>query len=153
DYVSGTTVFINPNSPPGGFTVSGTSSGADSIVFPDVFSGSDGGSEAPGVDHPYAWNTDPGFGGPTSFDVKASSSGVQSDPVSFTVSADSVAPVSSITCGGVACQSSAYAGAVTVALAAADDVGGAGLRAIHYTLDGSTPTLSSPVYGGSFVVS
>src|SRR5207245_4470136 len=94
--------------------------------FPDVFSGSDGGSEAPCVDHPYAWNTDPGIGGATSTEVQASTLGMQSDPVSFTVSADSVAPVSSITCGGVACQSSAYAGAVTVARSDERGVGGVG---------------------------
>src|SRR4029077_6397134 len=92
-----------PGSPPGGFTVSGTSSGADSIVFPNVFGGGGGGSESPGVAHPYSWSSDPLLAGPTSFDVKASSSGTLSAATSFVVSPDSSVPVSSVTCGGVAC--------------------------------------------------
>ncbi len=39
---------------------------------------------------------------------------------------------------------------MTIALAATDNTGGSGVKAIHYTTNGSTPTLSSPTYTGSF---
>src|SRR5207247_6443183 len=82
--------------------VSGTSSGADSIGFPDGFRCGVGGSGARHTGPTRAWSTDVWSAELLSFAVTATNTGVQSDPVSFTVSADSVAPVSSITCGGVA---------------------------------------------------
>src|SRR2546425_12643415 len=105
-----------------------------SVQFPTVFVSGDGGAAQTSspFSRTYGWTLGASASGAKM--VTATSNGGSSS-ASFTVSPDSVAPVSSITCGGVACQSSAYAGAVTVALAAADDVGGAGLRGIHYTLE------------------
>jgi peptidoglycan/xylan/chitin deacetylase (PgdA/CDA1 family) len=64
---------------------------------------------------------------------------------------DSSAPVSAITCNGTTCGGTAYGGSVTVGLSASDDA--AGVAAIRYTLDGSEPTTTSPLYGEPFSVS
>ena len=64
---------------------------------------------------------------------------------SQTVQIDAVAPVSTGTCNATACSTGWYHAAVTVALSGSD-AGGSGLAAIHYTLDNTTPTASSPVY-------
>jgi peptidoglycan/xylan/chitin deacetylase (PgdA/CDA1 family) len=63
-------------------------------------------------------------------------------------SADAVAPTTTISCNGSPCQSTTYAGTVYVSLSATDL--GSGVASTHYTLDGSTPTLSSPTYTGQF---
>ena len=65
-------------------------------------------------------------------------------------SVDTTAPVTTISCNGSSCQSSAYTSTVSVALAATDT--GTGVASTHYTTDGSTPTLSSPTYTGPFPV-
>jgi N-acetyl-beta-hexosaminidase len=67
------------------------------------------------------------------------------------VAPDTTPPVSSITCGGGACSSAWYTSSVSVALSATDS-GGSGVASIHYTTDGSDPTLSSPTYGAPFSV-
>ena len=67
------------------------------------------------------------------------------------VDVDTVAPVTSIKCNGKACSSGWHDAAVKVTLAATDS--GSGVAAIHYTTDGSTPTLASPVYGAPFTLS
>jgi peptidoglycan/xylan/chitin deacetylase (PgdA/CDA1 family) len=58
--------------------------------------------------------------------------------------ADTVAPSTTISCNGSPCQSSTYGSAVNVALSPTDR--GSGVASTHYTLDGSTPTQSSPTY-------
>jgi peptidoglycan/xylan/chitin deacetylase (PgdA/CDA1 family) len=63
-------------------------------------------------------------------------------------SVDTTAPVTTISCNGSPCQTSAYTSTVSVALAATDT--GTGVASTHYTTDGSTPTLSSPAYTGPF---
>ena len=63
-------------------------------------------------------------------------------------SADTAAPATTIACNSSPCQSSTYTGTVTVALSATDL--GSGVGSIHYTTDGSTPTLSSPAYNSPF---
>jgi len=67
------------------------------------------------------------------------------------VQIDATAAASSISCNGSACLGTAYQGPVTVALSATD--GESGVAAIRYTLDGSEPTASSPLYGEPFTVS
>ena len=69
---------------------------------------------------------------------------------SAVTSADTSAPVTTITCNGTACSNSPYSGVVSVALAATDT--GSGVASTHYTTDGSDPTQSSPTYTGPFNV-
>jgi len=64
---------------------------------------------------------------------------------------DNTAPVSSIACNGSTCSSTAYTAPVSVSLSATD--AGSGVGAIRYTVDGSDPTASSPLYSGPFAVS
>ncbi len=63
-------------------------------------------------------------------------------------SADTSAPTTAISCNGSPCQSSTYSGTVEVTLQPTDL--GSGVASTHYTVDGSTPTLSSPTYTGQF---
>lgn len=63
-------------------------------------------------------------------------------------SADTAAPTTTIACNGSPCQSSTYAGTLSVTLSATDL--GSGVASTHYTTDGSTPTQSSPTYTGPF---
>jgi peptidoglycan/xylan/chitin deacetylase (PgdA/CDA1 family) len=58
---------------------------------------------------------------------------------------DATPPVSQITCDGGTCQSGFYNHSVSAALSASD-VGGAGLKEIRYTTNGSDPTTSSTLY-------
>jgi peptidoglycan/xylan/chitin deacetylase (PgdA/CDA1 family) len=60
--------------------------------------------------------------------------------------ADTVAPSTAISCNGSPCQSSTYGRTVNVALSATDP--GSGVASTHYSLDGTTPTQSSPTYTG-----
>jgi peptidoglycan/xylan/chitin deacetylase (PgdA/CDA1 family) len=63
---------------------------------------------------------------------------------------DTAAPSSSIACNGAACSSGTYNEAVSVSLSATDS--GSGVGEIHYTTDGSDPTLFSQLYTGPFGV-
>jgi peptidoglycan/xylan/chitin deacetylase (PgdA/CDA1 family)/archaellum component FlaF (FlaF/FlaG flagellin family) len=68
------------------------------------------------------------------------------------VKIDTLPPSSSIACNAAACQNGYYGSAVSVSLAAAD-TGGAGLREIRYTTDGSDPTATNGnTYLGPFSV-
>jgi hypothetical protein len=67
-------------------------------------------------------------------------------------SSDTTPPATTISCNGQACSSSAYSAPVTVALSATDD-GGSGVAATRYTIDGTDPSTSSPLYGGPFTLS
>lgn len=63
-------------------------------------------------------------------------------------SEDTSPPATTIACNGSPCQSSAYTQTVYVTLPSADL--GSGVASTHYTVDGTTPTLSSPAYTGAF---
>jgi peptidoglycan/xylan/chitin deacetylase (PgdA/CDA1 family) len=65
-------------------------------------------------------------------------------------SADTTAPATTISCNGSPCQSSGYTGTVSVTLSPADL--GSGVASTHYTLDGTTPSQSSPTYTGPFAL-
>src|SRR5258707_1015831 len=69
---------------------------------------------------------------------------------STAISADMVAPATTISCNGAPCASTAYTSTVSVSLAATDL--GSGVASTYYTTDGSTPTTSSTVYAGPFTV-
>jgi peptidoglycan/xylan/chitin deacetylase (PgdA/CDA1 family) len=64
------------------------------------------------------------------------------------LSADTTAPVTTISCSGSPCAPTTYTSTVTVALTPSDI--GSGPASTHYTTDGTTPTLSSPTYTGTF---
>ena len=64
---------------------------------------------------------------------------------------DVTAPTSAIACDGGACSAGWYTGPVRVTLSATDDA--SGVAAVRYTLDGSEPTASSPLYTGPLAVS
>jgi peptidoglycan/xylan/chitin deacetylase (PgdA/CDA1 family) len=64
---------------------------------------------------------------------------------------DSTPPTTTIACNGSQCSAS-YIGSVTVSLSATD-TGGSGVAATYYTIDGTTPTTSSSVYSGAFILS
>jgi hypothetical protein len=65
---------------------------------------------------------------------------------------DTAPPTTSIACDTAACSSGWYRKAVSVTLAATD-AGGSGTAVTRYTLDGTTPSASSPVYTGPIGVS
>ncbi|HET6987978.1 MAG TPA: chitobiase/beta-hexosaminidase C-terminal domain-containing protein, partial [Kribbella sp.] len=67
------------------------------------------------------------------------------------ITIDNIAPTSSIACDGAACLAGGYNHVVRVTLPATD-AGGAGVKEVRYTLDGSTPTSSSTLYTANFFV-
>jgi peptidoglycan/xylan/chitin deacetylase (PgdA/CDA1 family) len=71
-----------------------------------------------------------------------------------TISIDTVAPSSSISCNGAGCASSFYTQAVSVTLSATDNTGGSGVSSIVYTTDGSEPsTTNGTTYAAAFTIS
>ncbi|MDQ1715456.1 MAG: hypothetical protein QOC60_1401, partial [Frankiaceae bacterium] len=66
------------------------------------------------------------------------------------VSADAIAPTTTIACNGAACASTAYTSTVYASLTATDV--GSSTTSTHYTTDGSDPTLSSPTYAAAFPI-
>jgi archaellum component FlaF (FlaF/FlaG flagellin family) len=66
----------------------------------------------------------------------------------ITVTVKDGTPTTTIACDGGACPASYVKGPVSVSLTATD--GGAGIGATRYTLDGTDPGLTSPVYSTPF---
>ena len=68
--------------------------------------------------------------------------------------ADVTAPTSTIQCGLAPCDPLGYAEGTTVPVSftSADETNGSGIDAVRYTLDGTAPTIDSPVYTSSFNV-
>jgi peptidoglycan/xylan/chitin deacetylase (PgdA/CDA1 family) len=65
---------------------------------------------------------------------------------------DSTPPTTAIACDGSPCGGTGYNGKTAVSLTATD-AGGWGVDKTYYTIDGSTPTTSSTVYGAPFTLS
>jgi peptidoglycan/xylan/chitin deacetylase (PgdA/CDA1 family) len=63
---------------------------------------------------------------------------------------DAAAPTTTITCNNATCSTGWYRSTVAVRLAATDGTGGSGVAATYYTTDGSTPTVASTRYTGTF---
>ena len=78
---------------------------------------------------------------------------VESPVNSQTVNVDTTKPTSSIQCDGSACASFFNHQPVNVTLSATDNGGGAGVKEIRYTTDGSDPTGSSTIYTTAIPVS
>jgi peptidoglycan/xylan/chitin deacetylase (PgdA/CDA1 family) len=66
------------------------------------------------------------------------------------ISADTVAPVTTVACNGTACSSNAYTSTVYVTLTGTDV--GSSVASTSYTTDGSDPSLSSHAYTGQIPV-
>jgi peptidoglycan/xylan/chitin deacetylase (PgdA/CDA1 family)/N-acetyl-beta-hexosaminidase len=64
---------------------------------------------------------------------------------------DTTPPASSISCNQAVCSTGWYNASVGVSLSASD--AGSGVSSIHYTTDGTDPTLASPTYTAPFTVS
>ncbi len=71
---------------------------------------------------------------------------------SQTISVDAAKPISAIQCNGTSCASGFYNSTVSATLTGSD-TGGAGLKNIRYTTNGTDPTGSSTVYSGAIPVS
>jgi peptidoglycan/xylan/chitin deacetylase (PgdA/CDA1 family) len=86
-----------------------------------------------------------------SWDNAGNAEAVHSQTISVQEPPDTTPPVTTISCNGAPCTTTAYTAPVTVTLAATDN-GGWGVANTYYTTDGSTPTTSSTVYSGPFTV-
>ncbi|MGB2952711.1 MAG: chitobiase/beta-hexosaminidase C-terminal domain-containing protein, partial [Gaiellaceae bacterium] len=149
--VSGSTVFFRPGAS-GSFDLTASSSDPESGVagyaFPSLGSGwTDSQAGATDTYNFTASAADPV--GPNNV-TATNNAGLTSNPSSFTVTADSSAPTTSIGCSG-GCGGW-HANAVTVTLTA-DDGTGSGVAQIKYTTDGSDPTVSGTLYSAPFTVS
>ena len=67
------------------------------------------------------------------------------------VRVDATAPTTRILCGGATCNANTSYSRKTKFTFSSSDTG-SGVASIHYTTDGSTPTLSSPTYTGGFTL-
>jgi hypothetical protein len=86
-----------------------------------------------------------------SWDNAGNAETTQTMVINASLPPDSTPPVTTLACDGSACTSSPYYGSVTLTLKATD-TGGWGVDKTYYTMDGTTPTTSSPVYSGPIAV-
>ncbi|MDQ2982128.1 MAG: chitobiase/beta-hexosaminidase C-terminal domain-containing protein, partial [Actinomycetota bacterium] len=153
---TGSALYFRPGSN-GGFTVTATSSDAQSGIangtFPALGAGWSGGgtdSSSPyqGV---YTFNTSASAPSGNQNVHVTNGAGIDSADEPFTVVADSAAPSTSISCTS-GCAGWHPAAPVAITLSAGDG-GGSGVQQIKYTTDGSDPTSGGTVYAGPFDVS
>jgi hypothetical protein len=136
--VSGGTLYFNPASS-GGFTVTPTSTDAESGVatyaYPSLGSGWTSTNGA------YSFTAGAADPAEPNNVTATNNAGLTSTPTSFTVTADSSAPATTITCNGSTCSSNWYTTTpVSVALSATDS--GSGVAKILYSIDGGAPSLT-----------
>jgi len=129
-------------------SASDADSGVDRVEF--LVDGDVVGSDA-SAPYTYGWDSSAMADGTHAIRARAvdlAGNSTTSDAASVTVNnapsaPDVTAPTSTIRCNGGACASGWYADSVDVALSAADDAGGSGVKEIRYTTDGSDPTATS----------
>ena len=143
---TGQTVYFRPGAA-GGFRVTASAddphSGISGYGFPALGTGWSGSQN--GADYDYSFTaaaSDPSEPN----NVTAQNNAGLSSSASFTVTPDSLAPVTSISCDGSSCSGNWYTSSVAISLAAND--GESGVDKIRYTTDGTDP---SPVNGNDYV--
>jgi len=152
---TGSTVYLRTGVA-GGFTVTGTSTDAESAIgsltFPALGADWIGGGNDPGSPYTGVYTFTAAASAPSgNQDVTArNGAGTDSSPASFTVVADTTAPASSVLCDGGACGPWFTTSPVSVTLSASD--GGSGVQEIRYTTDGSDPTTASALYSGAISI-
>jgi hypothetical protein len=150
---SGQTVYFRSGAA-GGFRVTSSSSdpqsGVASYGFPALGSGWSGTQSGASYDYSFsAAATDPTEPNDA---TATNNAGLTSNPSPFTVTADGLAPASSILCDGASCGAGWYTSTASISLSATD--AGSGLQEIRYTTDGSDPSpFNGTVYAAPFDVS
>ncbi len=150
---SGQTVFFRPGVA-GGFRVTSSSadpqSGVASYLFPALGSGWSGTQS--GANYDYSFSAAAADPTEPNDATATNNAGLTSNPNSFTVTADGLAPVTSILCDGASCGSGWYTTTVSISLSASD--AGSGVQEIRYTTDGSDPSpFNGNVYAAPFDIS
>jgi large repetitive protein len=137
------TLFFRPGAS-GGFTVTPNATDAQSGIGGYTYPALGSGWSNSGGD--YAFNASAADPAEPNNVHAANGAGTPGPDTSFTVTADSAAPTSAIQCNAAACGSGWYTSAPVSATLTANDGAGSGVQEIHYTLDGSDPTILSPLY-------
>ncbi len=149
---SGSEIFFRPTASSGSFDLAASSSDDDTGIagytFPSSASmGANWSASGSGTTRTYSFT--PTAAEPGTKNVSATNNGGTSASSSFTVTADSTAPTTTIQCNAAVCLNGTYytSAPVTVTLSG-NDGGGSGVQKIRYTTDGSDP---SPVNGSDYV--
>ncbi|MFL5756011.1 MAG: beta strand repeat-containing protein, partial [Chloroflexota bacterium] len=162
-FTSSTTIFYNPaatcaNAFDVRAAVTDATSGPASVTFPAIASGSfshssetvSGSSPYTSANH-YGWTSGATFSSTST--LTAADAAGNTATTDLTITKDSSAPSTSVTCNSLSCSAGYYASSpVSVALTG-DDGSGAGVKRIVYTADGSTPAIdgSDSVTNGTVI--